>query len=110
MTLRRAAAPQAKSVSCLVSPLSNKHGATVVRTPWLLAEQALRAPPGDQTVDDEKDDCADDSADEARALSGLVPMHEMAEPAREDGPRDSEQYGDQAAPRITARSQEFGDC
>src|SRR5437764_14541840 len=100
MPSRRAAAPQAKSVSCLVSLLSNSHGATVARTPWLLAEQGLRAAPGDQAVDDEKDDCAYDGADEARALSGFVPVHEMAEPASNDSAGNSEQNGDQTSPRI----------
>src|SRR5438874_2115016 len=109
MTRRRAAAPQAKSVSYLVSLLSDDQGATVARTPWLLAEQGLWAAARDQSVDDEKDDCADNGADEARALSGFVPVHEMADPARNDRARDSEQYGDQASPRITARSQQLGD-
>ena len=87
---------------------------TFARAPWLLPERsvlpsALTAGARDQSVDEEKDERADDRPDEARPFSGLVPVHEMAEPTGNDRTCNAEQNGDQAPSGVASRHQQLGD-
>src|SRR5690349_14573204 len=98
----------------IIVPLTVRFTArTYKRSQWLPAEREwqsrVSAAPCDQPIDQQDDECADDGAYEISALSWLVPMNQMAEPAREQRAGDSEQDGNDAAARVPARHQQLCD-
>ena len=65
---------------------------------------------GDQPIEQQQHERADDRGHEARALAGLVPAKLLAQPAGEQRARDAQQDGDDAPARIAPGHQHFGDA
>src|SRR5436190_11710654 len=108
-----AAIVSAASKACLIVLISLVAHASrkLAPAPWLFAERGSpgSAAPGDQPIDQQNQECADNCGDEARALAHAVPTDRVADPAGEQRPGNAEQHRDDAAARIAARHQQLRD-
>src|SRR5258707_1349531 len=92
---------------------SSLHDPTLVLPPWMFPEQPRSGPAtaGDEAVDQQQDEGADDRSDEACAfVAGPVPAERSSDPPGHKRSGDAEQDGDDAPARVAARHQELGDC